>query len=96
MTRGVSLARPTTRTQSGTVDNCIAKADATVVVTAYSVTYESNPHTATYTISGVNGEAGATVGTVNVSGTTHTGLGRTAAIRGALLAAPTTTTRTGR
>ena len=32
-------------------------------------------HTATYTITGVNGETGATVGTVNVSGTTHTNAG---------------------
>ncbi len=39
--------------QSGTVDDFIGKADATVVVTAYSVTFDANPHTATYTITGV-------------------------------------------
>ena len=50
----------------------IGKADATVVVTGYNVTYDGNPHTATYTITGVNGESGATVGTVDVTATTHT------------------------
>ncbi len=58
-----------------TITDCIAKADATVVVTAYNVTFDSNPHTATYTINGVNGESGATVGTINVSGTSHTDAG---------------------
>src|SRR5262249_34024202 len=55
-----------------------AKADATVVVTPYtcpSTTYTGLPHTATYTITGVNGEHDATVGTINVSGTTHTNAG---------------------
>src|SRR5262249_15390170 len=63
---------------SGTVDDCIAKADATVVVTPYtcpSTTYTGLPHTATYTITGVNGEHDATVGTINVSGTTHNNAG---------------------
>jgi Putative Ig domain len=51
----------------------INKADATVVVTPYSVIYDGQPHTATVTsITGVNGETGATVGAVNVTGTTHT------------------------
>jgi len=51
----------------------VNKANATVVVTPYNVTYDGNPHTAAVTsITGVNGETGATVGTVNVSGTTHT------------------------
>jgi hypothetical protein len=44
------------------------------VVTPYSVTYDGGPHTATYTITGVNGETGATVGTVTLD-TTHTGAG---------------------
>jgi hypothetical protein len=39
-----------------TITDTINKADATVVVTPYNVTYNGNPHTATYTISGVNGE----------------------------------------
>ena len=75
MIRGASrrgqLQRP-----SGTVNDYIGKADATFTVTAYSVTYNGNPHTATVsTITGVNGETGATVGMVNVTGTTHTGAG---------------------
>jgi hypothetical protein len=50
------------------------KANAVVVVTPYTVTYDGNPHTATLaSITGVvNSETGATVGTVNVSNTTHT------------------------
>src|SRR5262249_21614231 len=52
------------------------KADATVVVTPYTVTYDGQAHTATVTsITGVNGETGATVGTVDVSNTTHTNAG---------------------
>ena len=62
-----------------TITDCIAKANATVVVTPYtcpSTTYTGLPHTATVTsITGVNGETGATVGTVNVSNTTHTNVG---------------------
>src|SRR5438876_1177063 len=54
----------------------IAKADATVVVAAYTVPYNGHSHTATVTsITGVNGETGATVGTVDVSNTTHTSAG---------------------
>ena len=52
------------------------KANATVVVTPYTVTYDGGAHSATVTsITGVNGETGATVGTVSVSGTTHTAVG---------------------
>src|SRR5437868_6156111 len=58
-----------------TITDAISKADATVVVTPYNVTYDGQPHTATYTITGVNGETGATVGTVDVSNTTHTNAG---------------------
>ena len=54
----------------------IDKANAMVVVTPYNVTYDGQPHTATVaSITGVNGETGATVGTVDVSGTTHTNAG---------------------
>src|SRR5205085_1944167 len=53
----------------------IGKADATVAVTPYDVTYDGHEHTATYTITGVNGEIGATVGTVDVSNTKHTNVG---------------------
>jgi len=59
---------------SGTVNNDISKASATIVVTPYSVTYDGQAHTASVTtISGVNGESGNTVGTVDVSHTTHSG-----------------------
>src|SRR5213075_2074171 len=57
----------------------INKANAVVVVAAYtcpSTTYDGLPHTATVTsITGVNSETGATVGTVDVSNTTHTNAG---------------------
>ena len=53
----------------------ISKANATVVVTPYTVTYNGSPHTATVTsITGVDGETGATVGTVTLT-TTHTAAG---------------------
>ncbi len=53
----------------------IAKANATVVVTPYTVTYDGNPHSATVTsITGVNGETGAVVGSVTLN-TTHTDIG---------------------
>jgi hypothetical protein len=57
-----------------TITDTINKANATVVVTPYTVTYDGLPHTATYTITGVNGETGATVGTVTLN-TTHTNAG---------------------
>ncbi|MDQ1637411.1 MAG: hypothetical protein QOF62_750, partial [Pyrinomonadaceae bacterium] len=51
----------------------VNKANAVVVVTPYTVTYDGLAHTAAITsITGVNGETGATVGTVDVSNTTHT------------------------
>jgi hypothetical protein len=54
----------------------VNKATATVTVTPYSVTYDGLGHTATAgTVTGVNGEKGATVGTVILSGTTHTNAG---------------------
>ena len=59
-----------------TISDTIAKANATVVVTPYSVTYDGAAHTAAVTsITGVNTETGATVGTVDVSSTTHTDAG---------------------
>jgi uncharacterized repeat protein (TIGR02543 family) len=58
-----------------TVSSSVAKATPTVVVTPYTVTYDGNPHSATVTsITGVNGETGATVGTVTLN-TTHTAVG---------------------
>src|SRR5439155_1679957 len=59
-----------------TITDSIGKANATVVVTPYTspaATYTGLAHTATVTsITGVNSETGATVGSVDVSGTTHT------------------------
>ncbi len=55
------------------ITDTINKANATVVVTPYTVTYNGLPHTATVvSITGVNGETDATVGAVDVSHTTHT------------------------
>ena len=53
----------------------VSKADATVTVTPYSVTYDGTAHSATVTsITGVNGETGATVGVVTLT-STHTAAG---------------------
>src|SRR5512141_592031 len=50
-----------------TITDTINKATATVVVTPYTVTYDGQAHTATVaSITGVNGETGATVGTVTL------------------------------
>ena len=61
--------------QSGTVNDHIGKANAAVVVTAYNVTYDGDPHTATYTITGVGTDPGAAGTSINVTGTTHTPAG---------------------
>jgi hypothetical protein len=53
----------------------VKKADPTVTVSPYTATYDGMPHTVTYTITGVNGETGATVGTIEVSATTHINAG---------------------
>lgn len=58
-----------------TASSTVAKATPTVVVTPYTVPYDGNPQTATVTsITGVNGETGAAVGTVTLN-TTHTTAG---------------------
>ncbi|MEI6605636.1 MAG: hypothetical protein WCP35_10025, partial [Verrucomicrobiota bacterium] len=55
-----------------TASSTVAKVTPVVVVTPYTVTYDGNPHTATVTsITGVNGETAATVGSVTLT-TTHT------------------------
>jgi hypothetical protein len=59
---------------SGTVHDSIAKANATIVVTPYSVTYDGNPHTATGTATGVKNES---LSGLDLSGTTHTSAGTT-------------------
>ena len=59
-----------------TITDTINKADATVTVTPYTVTYDGQAHTAAIaSITGVAGETGATVGSVDVSHTTHTTAG---------------------
>jgi hypothetical protein len=58
-----------------TAASTVSKANATFTVTPYNLTYDGNPKSATVsTITGVNGETGATVGSVTLS-TTHTSAG---------------------
>src|SRR2546425_11263125 len=52
-----------------TITDKITTVDATVAVTPYDLPYNGSAHTATYTITGVNGETGATVGTVTLNTT---------------------------
>jgi hypothetical protein len=52
----------------------VARANATVVVTPYSVTYDGSAHTATYTITGVGDDTSA-AGTSITLDTTHTDAG---------------------
>src|SRR5439155_14305735 len=59
-----------------TITDTINKANATVVVDAYTVTYDGHAHTASVvSITGVNGEVGITVGAVDVGHTEHTNAG---------------------
>jgi hypothetical protein len=58
---------------NGTVDDNIDKADATIDVTPYDVTYDGNEHTATGTATGVNGEDLSSL--LDLSGTAHTDAG---------------------
>jgi hypothetical protein len=52
---------------SGSNSLTVSKANATVVVTPYTVAYDGNSHTATVTqLDGVCGESGAIVGTVHL------------------------------
>jgi hypothetical protein len=57
---------------NGTVLDSIARAEATCTVTAYTVTYDGNPHTATGSCLGVKGE---TLSGLDLSATTHTDAG---------------------
>jgi hypothetical protein len=57
---------------SGTVNDKIAKANATITVSPYSVTYDGKGHTATGTATGVLGEA---LGGLDLTGTTHSAAG---------------------
>ena len=58
---------------SGTVDSSIAKADATIVVTGYSVPFDGTTHVATGTALGVNSED-LSIG-LDLTGTAHTNAG---------------------
>jgi hypothetical protein len=78
---------------STTITDSIAKANAVIVVTPYTsptTTYDGLAHTATITsITGVNGETGATVGAVTLS-TTHTNASTYASDTWSFTGAPTT------
>jgi Carboxypeptidase regulatory-like domain len=70
---GASFAGNTTYVSSSATNSLtVNKADAVVVVTGYSVQYDGNPHTATGTATGVNGES---LAGLDLSGTTHTNAG---------------------
>ena len=53
----------------------IAKADAHITVTPYSVTYDGNPHIATATATGVESSPTDLSGLLTLTGTTHTNVG---------------------
>ena len=55
------------------VNNSIAQATATIIVTPYTVTFDTNPHTATGTATGVGGANLSN--DLDLSGTTHTNAG---------------------
>ena len=57
---------------SGSVAIVISKADATIVVTGYDVTYDATAHTATGSATGVDDEP---LAGLDLSGTTHTNAG---------------------
>src|SRR5207253_2572596 len=64
---------PNYNVASGAVTNSIAKANAVITITPYSVTYDGNAHTATGTATGVGGiDLSANL---TLSGTTHTNAG---------------------
>ncbi|WP_339756690.1 YDG domain-containing protein, partial [Algoriphagus aquimarinus] len=60
---------------NGTVDNAIGQADAVITVTPYSVTYDGNAHTSTFTAVGVETSPVDLTGLMDVSATTHTNAG---------------------
>src|SRR4029450_9267600 len=63
---------PNYNNTSGTVNDVINKANATINVTPYNVTYTGTAHTATGTATGVQNEA---LSGLDLSGTTHTNAG---------------------
>jgi hypothetical protein len=58
---------------SGTVNDKINQASATIVVTPYTVTYDGNPHTATGTVTGAGGVS--LIADLTLTGTTHINAG---------------------
>jgi hypothetical protein len=58
---------------NGTVSDAIGQVTASITVTPYSVTYDSNAHTAIATATGVGGAN--LIADLNVTGTTHTNAG---------------------
>ncbi|WP_243314502.1 PxKF domain-containing protein [Geothrix paludis] len=60
---------------SGTVHDAIAKANAVITVTPYSVTYDGAAHTATATAKGVEAVPADLASLLTLSGTTHTNAG---------------------
>src|SRR5262249_24115888 len=59
---------------SGTVADMIDKANTTVVVTPYDVTYDGTAHTATYTVTGVGTDTSAGGSSITLNAT-HTNAG---------------------
>ncbi len=57
-----------------TITDTVTKANAAVSVTPYNTVYDSNPHTATYTITGVGSDTGAAGSSITLN-TTHTNAG---------------------
>ena len=74
VTANFTTSDPNYTNATGTGSITIKKANASISVTPYSVTYDGNPHTATGTATGVKGEA---LSGLDLSGTTHTNAGTT-------------------
>jgi hypothetical protein len=68
-----TFSNPNYVSQSGTVEDQIGKANASINIDPYSVTYNANPHTATGSATGVNDEDLSSL--LTLSGTTHTSAG---------------------
>jgi hypothetical protein len=69
-----SFTDPNYASASGIVSDKINQATATVVVTGYTVTFDSNPHTASATATGANGVT-LSATDFTLTGTTHTNVG---------------------
>ncbi len=61
---------------NGTVNNDIGKANAVITVNPYTVNYDGNPHTSTFTAVGIESPTPVDLSSLmDVSGTTHTNAG---------------------